>query len=107
MRRVPRKRTKSTKTAKPAKTAARSESTSTLHHRETTRFRKLNDLLAKRLRQLRLGRGFTIEEVSEKAGVEPMTWYRMEHRRANPTLAVLASVAAVFGLSVSELLGDA
>lgn len=100
MRRVPRKRTKSTKTVR------RSESTSTLHHRETARFRKLNDLLAKRLRQLRLARGFTIEEVSEKAGVEPMTWYRMEHRRANPTLAVLASVAAVFGLSVPELLGE-
>lgn len=104
MRRVPRKRTKST--TKSAKSVRRSESTATLHHRETARFRKLNDLLAKRLRQLRLGRGFTIEEVSEKAGVEPMTWYRMEHRRANPTLAVLASVAAVFGLTVSELLGE-
>jgi transcriptional regulator with XRE-family HTH domain len=42
----------------------------------------------------------------EKAGVEPMTWYRLEHRRSNPTLAVLASVAAVFGLSVPELLGE-
>lgn len=100
MPRVSRKRTKSTKPVR------RPESTSTLHHRETARFRKLNDLLAKRLRQLRLGRGFTIEEASEKAGVEPMTWYRMEHRRANPTLAVLASVAAVFGLSVPQLLGD-
>lgn len=100
MRRVPRKRTKSSKTVR------RSESTSTLHHRETARFRRLNDLLAKRLRQLRLGRGLTIEMASEKAGVEPMTWYRMEHRRSNPTLAVLASVAAVFGLSVPELLGE-
>src|SRR5262245_34597462 len=100
MRRVPRKRTKSPRPVR------RSESTSTLHHRETSRFRKLNDLMAKRLRQLRLERQLTIEEACERAGVEPMTWYRMEHRHSNPTLAVLASVAAVFGLSVAELLAD-
>jgi len=100
MRRVPRKRSKSPRSVR------RTESTSTLHHRETTRFRKLNELLAKRLRQLRLERQLTIEEACEKAGVEPMTWYRLEHRRSNPTLAVLASVAAVFGLTVAELLGD-
>ena len=94
MRRVPRKRTKSTKPDR------RSGSTSTLHHRETARFRRLNDLLAKRVRRLRLERGFTIEQASEAAGVD------LEHRRSNPTLAVLASVAAVFGLSVASLLGD-
>src|SRR4051794_6294203 len=101
MRRVPRKRSK--KSPRPVR---RSESTSTLHHRETVRFRKLNELLAKRLRQMRLERELTIEAASEKAGVEPMTWYRLEHRRSNPTLAVLASVAAVFGLTVAELLGE-
>jgi len=100
MRRVPRKRSKSTRSER------RSGSTSTLHHRETARFRRLNELLAKRVRRLRLDRGLTIEQASEAAGVEPMTWYRLEHRRSNPTLAVLASVAAVFSLSVAELLGD-
>jgi hypothetical protein len=35
-----------------------------------------------------------------------MTWYRMEHGLSNPTLAVLASVAAVFGLTVAELVGE-
>jgi DNA-binding XRE family transcriptional regulator len=100
MRRVPRKRGKSVKAVR------RSGSTSTLHHRETARFRRLNDLLAKRVRRLRLERGLTIEQASESAGVEPMTWYRLEHRRSNPTLAVLASVAAVFGLSVAGLLSE-
>lgn len=100
MRRVPRKRSKSPRTVR------RSVATSTLHHRETTRFRKLSDLLAKRVRRLRLERGLTIEQASEAAGVEPMTWYRLEHRRSNPTLAVLASVAAVFGLGVPALLGE-
>src|SRR3954464_12504750 len=103
MRRVPRKRSKK----KSPRAVRRSESTSTLHHRETMRFRKLNELLAKRLRSLRLERELTIEEACERARVEPMTWYRLEHGRSNPTLAVLTSVAAVFGLSVAELLGDA
>jgi len=62
--------------------------------------------LAKRLCALRHASGLTIEQASEAAGVEPMTWYRLEHRRGNPTLAVLASVAAVFDLNVSELLDD-
>lgn len=62
--------------------------------------------MAKRVRRLRLERGLTIEQASEAAGVEPMTWYRLEHRRSNPTLAVLASVAAVFGLGVPALLGE-
>jgi transcriptional regulator with XRE-family HTH domain len=62
--------------------------------------------LAKRLRALRHARDLTIEQASEAAGVEPMTWYRLENRRANPTLAVLASVAAVFDLRVAELLDE-
>ena len=85
----------------------RARTTATLHHRQTPRFRKLNELLAKRLRSLRHAREMTIEQASEAAGVEPMTWYRLENRLANPTLAVLASVAAVFGLRVTELLDEA
>ncbi len=48
----------------------------------------------------------TINDACERAGVEPMTWYRLENRKANPTLAVLGSLAAVFGLTVAELLED-
>jgi DNA-binding XRE family transcriptional regulator len=102
MRRVPRKRSKTTRTDR----RSGSTSTSTLHHRETARFRKLSELLAKRLRRLRLQRELTIEQASEAAGVEPITWYRLEHRRSNPTLAVLASVAAVFDLTIASLLDD-
>ena len=101
MRRVPKLR-KKTKTS----TRARPRGTATLHHRDTARFRKLNALLSKRLRALRHARGITIEQASEAAGVEPMTWYRLENQRANPTFAVLASLAAAFGLTVPQLLED-
>ena len=58
------------------------------------------------MRALRHAGSLTIEQASEAAGVEPMTWYRLENHRGNPTLAVLASVAAVFELTVIELLDD-
>jgi DNA-binding XRE family transcriptional regulator len=86
--------------------SATGRATSTKHHRETARFRRLADLVARKLRALRRDRGMTIDAASEAAGVEPMTWYRLENRKANPTLAVLASLAAVFGLSVSAFLDD-
>jgi DNA-binding XRE family transcriptional regulator len=84
----------------------RGRATATLHHRETPRFRKLNGILAKRLRTLRHARSMTIEQACEAANVEPMTWYRLENQRGNPTLAVLASVAAVFGMKVAQLLDE-
>ncbi len=100
MGRAPRKRKKTAAGAAPAR------GTATLHHRDTPRFRKLNAILAKHIRSLRHARGMTIEQASEAAGVEPMTWYRLENRRGNPTLAVLASVAAVFELTVPKLLEE-
>jgi transcriptional regulator with XRE-family HTH domain len=66
----------------------------------------LNAILAKRLRALRHARDMTIEQACEAASVEPMTWYRLENQRGNPTLAVLASVAAVFGMRVAQLLDE-
>ncbi len=86
--------------------AVGSRGTSTRHHRDTARFWRASDLLAKKLRLLRRSRELTIDQACERAEVEPMTWYRLENRKANPTLALLCSVAAAFGLTVSELLGD-
>ncbi|HEX3852037.1 MAG TPA: helix-turn-helix transcriptional regulator [Polyangiaceae bacterium] len=100
MRPAPRKRKKT------AASETRGRATATLHHRETPRFGKLNAILAKRLRALRHARDMTIEQACEAASVEPMTWYRLENQRGNPTLAVLASVAAVFGMRVAQLLDE-
>lgn len=100
MARAPRKRKKT------GAGETRSRATATLRHRETPRFRKLNEALGKRLRALRHARDMTIEQACEAAGVEPMTWYRLENQRGNPTLAVLASVANVFGLKVAQLLTE-
>ena len=79
-------------------------SAKTLHHRETARFRRVVSVLARHAKELRAARGWTIEAAAERFGIEPAHVRRIESGSANPSLAVLTSVAAAFGLSVSELL---
>lgn len=76
----------------------------TLHHRETARFQRAAALLARRLRELRTERGWSIEETAERIGVEPAHVRRIESGAANPSLAVLVSIAHAFGMPLSELL---
>jgi DNA-binding XRE family transcriptional regulator len=87
--------------AKPPK---QKRAPATLLHRETPRFRKATTLLAKRLRKLRAEKDWTIEKACEAIGIEPMSLYRLEYGKSNPSLALLLDLAAAFGLSVSELL---
>jgi transcriptional regulator with XRE-family HTH domain len=61
-------------------------------------------VLARRIRDLRAARGWTQETAAERIGVEPAQVRRIEAGRANPSLAVLVSLAAAFGLTASELL---
>lgn len=63
-------------------------------------------MLARRVRDLREERRWTIESAAERMGVEPAHVRRIETGVANPSLAVLVSVAAAFKLSVAELLDE-
>jgi transcriptional regulator with XRE-family HTH domain len=81
-----------------------SGSAKTLHHRETARFRRVASQLARSVRQRRAVRGWTLEAAAERFGIEPAHVRRIESANANPSLAVLTSVAAAFGVSVAELL---
>ena len=82
MRRPTRKRSKSTRKER------RSVSTSTRHHRETARFRRLNDLLAKRIRRLRLERSMTIEQAIEaEAQAQAICMQTEDFRRAYEAFA--------------------
>jgi transcriptional regulator with XRE-family HTH domain len=85
-------------------TPARKAASKTLHHRETPRFRRAIRLLSSRMRTLREARGWTIERAAEAYEVEPAHVRRMEAGRANPSLAVLISVAHALGVDVAELL---
>ncbi len=76
----------------------------TAHHRESAAFRRVVAQLGRRVRKLRLERGWTVEDASELFGVEPAHVRRIEAGRTNPSLATLVSLAHGLGIDVSVLL---
>lgn len=76
----------------------------TAHHRESAAFRRVVTQLGRRLRKLRLERSWTVEEASERFGVEPAHVRRMEAGRTNPSLATLVSIAHGLGIDIGALL---
>lgn len=81
-------------------------SSKTAHHRSQPGFRRLSRLLARRIRALREARGWTIEQAAERFQVEPAHVRRIEGANANPSLAVIASIARAFGVPVSALVDE-
>ncbi|MDP9034279.1 MAG: helix-turn-helix transcriptional regulator [Myxococcota bacterium] len=69
--------------------------------------RRLSLRLAGRLRRLRAARGWTQRAAAGRIGVGPVVLRRLESGRANPSLAVLLSVARVYRVDLAELLGPA
>ncbi|MGO9838956.1 MAG: helix-turn-helix domain-containing protein [Polyangiaceae bacterium] len=78
----------------------------TAHHRETPAFRRTVAQLGKRLRELRQARGWTVEEASERYGVEPAHVRRIEAGRTNPSLATLLSIADALSIELADLFAD-
>ncbi|MGZ3477009.1 MAG: helix-turn-helix domain-containing protein, partial [Polyangiales bacterium] len=60
--------------------------------------------LAQNLRQLRLARGLTQEQLAKVSGVPRPTWAHLESGAGNPTLAVLMRVAGALQVSIEELI---
>jgi transcriptional regulator with XRE-family HTH domain len=60
--------------------------------------------LADNVKQLRLARGFTQQQMSKISGLPRATWANLESGSANPTLAVLHRVAGALQVSLEELL---
>jgi len=62
--------------------------------------------LGVRVRELRRGRGLTLEELAELSGVSRAMISKLERGEKNPTLVVTAKVAEGLGITLSELLGS-
>jgi len=60
--------------------------------------------LALNLRELRLARALTQQQVARSAAIPRATWALLESGSANPTLSVLAAAAAALGVSLEELI---
>lgn len=62
--------------------------------------------LGARIRHFREARGEKVTAAAENAGVSRRTWTEVEAGRANPSLLVLARIASVLDLSLSELFDE-
>jgi transcriptional regulator with XRE-family HTH domain len=60
--------------------------------------------IAQNLRQLRQSRNLTQEQLARLSGVPRPTWSNLESGAANPTVSVLAKVAAALQVPVEELI---
>ncbi len=61
--------------------------------------------LGARVRDLRRGRGLTLEELAERSGVSRAMISKLERGEKNPTLVVAAKLAEGFGITLTQLVG--
>jgi DNA-binding XRE family transcriptional regulator len=67
-------------------------------------FDLLASRLGSRLRELRATKGWTQRATADRIGIGPAVVRRLEKGSANPSLAILVSVARVFGIPLKHLL---
>ncbi|HXX66066.1 MAG TPA: helix-turn-helix transcriptional regulator [Polyangiaceae bacterium] len=72
--------------------------------RERRPFHRLARVLGRRIRGLRMARGWTQRRAALRIGIGAAGMRRMEFGLANPSLAVLVSVARAFGVPLNSLL---
>jgi transcriptional regulator with XRE-family HTH domain len=60
--------------------------------------------LSHHLKELRLSRGFTQQQMAKLAGLPRATWANLESASANPTLAVLHRAALALQVPIEELI---
>lgn len=67
--------------------------------------RKMTTILGERLKELREERGYTQKQLSEKLGINCVTYLHYEKEQREPPLSLLADIAMFYGVSVDYLLG--
>ncbi len=60
--------------------------------------------IAARLKVLRAGRGWTLDELAERSRVSRATLSRLENAEVSPTAVVLSRLCAAYGIAVSRLM---
>jgi transcriptional regulator with XRE-family HTH domain len=64
----------------------------------------LDQRIAHRLRDLRTGRGWSLDDLAKQCGVSRATLSRLENAEVSPTAAVLGRLCAAYGLPMSRLM---
>ena len=66
----------------------------------------INGRIARRVRQLRDGAGFSLEALAERSGVSRSNISLIERGQSSPTAAVLDKLAAALGVTLASLFED-
>jgi transcriptional regulator with XRE-family HTH domain len=66
----------------------------------------INDRIARRVRELRDERGFTLDALAERSGVSRSNISLIERGQSSPTAAVLDKLSAGLGVTVASLFED-
>lgn len=64
----------------------------------------LNDRLAERLRQVRMARGWSLQDLAERSAISRSTLSRIENAEVSPTAETLGSLSGAYQMSISQLL---
>jgi transcriptional regulator with XRE-family HTH domain len=64
----------------------------------------INANIARHVRALRSGNGWTLEELARHSGVSRASLSRIENAEVSPTAEVLGSICAAFGITTSRLM---
>jgi transcriptional regulator with XRE-family HTH domain len=64
----------------------------------------LDQRLAQRLKSLRGGRGWSLDELAKRSKVSRATLSRLENAEVSPTTSVLGKLCAAYGLTLSRLM---
>ncbi len=60
--------------------------------------------IAQRLKDLRLGRGWSLDDLAGRSGVSRATLSRLENSAISPTTGMLSKLCAAYGLTMSRLM---
>ena len=63
--------------------------------------------VAQHVRALRLGRGWSLDELSGRSGVSKGMVVQIEAARTNPSIGTLCRIADAFGVTIAQLLEPA
>lgn len=73
-------------------------------HPDRSRVHEITTAVAERVRALRSGRGWSLDELAGRSGVSKGMVVQIEGARTNPSVGTLARIADAFGVTVARLL---
>ena len=68
------------------------------------RIESINEHLGRRVKKLRAGRGWSLDNLAQASGVSRSMLSEIEREKANPTLTVTFRIASAFGMGIAELI---